>query len=144
MRFSRAHLAIALGSAGLLVLVFLGYLYWLSNQPPVLSRSEERDPLTQMPISITMNPFRDRTIERTANSFISEMRADFHCNSEAQHPLISWNLVQWEDAPPLVILHYKGQRYSSSSQDATYKDLFSVTEEKKDSGWTVTKYDSFY
>jgi len=163
MRFSRAHLAIALGSAGLLVLVFLGYVYWLSNQPPVLSRSEERDPLTQMPISITMNPFRDRTIERTANSFISEMRdgncrkllaqwekdyrrkrADFLCNSEAQHPLISWNLVQWEDAPPLVILQYKGQRYSSPSQTETYKDLFSVTEEKKDSGWTVTKYDSFY
>ena len=86
MRFSRAHLAIALGSAGLLVLVFLGYLYWLSSQPPVLSRSEERDPLTQMPISITMNPFRDRTIERTANSFISEMR-DGNCRKL---------LAQWE------------------------------------------------
>jgi hypothetical protein len=116
-----------------------------------------------MPVSITMNPFRDRTIERTANSFISEMRdgncrkllaqwekdyrrkrADFLCNSEAQHPLISWSLVQWEDAPPLVILYYKGKRYSSPSQDATYKDLLSVTEEKGDSGWTVTKYDAFY
>jgi hypothetical protein len=43
-----------------------------------------------------------------------------------------------------VILHYKGQRYSSPSQDTTYKDLFSVTEEKKDSGWVVTKYDAFY
>ena len=163
MQFSRAHLAIALGSGGLLVLVFLGYLNWLSNQGPVLSRSEERDPLTHMPISITMNPFRDRTIEHTANSFIGEMRdgncrkllarwekdyrkkrAEFVCTSEAQHPLISWNLVEWEDAPPLVILYYKGQRYSTPSQDATYKDLFSVTEEKKDEGWTVTKYDSFY
>ncbi len=163
MQFSRAHLAIALGSAGLVVFVFLGYLYWLSNQGPVLSRSEERDPLTQMPVSITMNPFRDRTIERTANSFVSEMRdgncrkllaqwerdyrkkrADFLCDSETQHPLISWNLVEWEDAPPLVILHYKGQRYSTPSHDATYKDLFSITEEKKNSGWTVTKYDSFY
>jgi len=164
MPFSRTHLAIALGSAGLLVLVFVGYLYWLSGQPPVLSRSEERDPLTQMPISITMNPFRDRTIERTANKFISDMRdgncrkllaqwerdyrkkrAEFLCNSETQHPLITWNLVEWEDAPPLVILHYKGQRYSSPSQHSTYKDLFSVTEEKKDDlGWTVTKYDSFY
>jgi predicted SnoaL-like aldol condensation-catalyzing enzyme len=163
MPFSRAHLAIAVGSASLLVLIFLGYLYWVSSQGPVLSRSEERDPLTQMPISITMNPFRDRTIERTANKFIAEMRdgncrqllnqwekdyrkkrADFLCASEAQHPLISWNLVEWEDAPPLVILHYKGQRYSTPAQDATYKDLFSVTEEKKDSGWTVTKYDSFY
>jgi len=163
MQFSRAHLAIALGFAVLLVGGFLGYVNWLSNQGPVLSRSEERDPLTQMPISITMNPFRDRTIERTANRFISEMRdgncrkllaqwerdyrkkrADFICNSETQHPLISWNLVEWEDAPPLVILHYKGQRYSSLSRDATYKDLFSVTEEKKDSGWMVTKYDAFY
>jgi hypothetical protein len=163
MHFSRAHLAIAFGSAGLLVLVFLGYLYWLSNQPPVLARSVERDPLTQMPISITMNPFRDRTIERTANTFIGQMRdgncrkllaqwerdyrkkrAEFLCNSETQHPLIAWNLVEWEDAPPLVILHFKGERYSTPAQDSTYKDLFSVTEEKKDEGWTVTKYDSFY
>lgn len=163
MQASRTHLVIALGSAGLLVVVFLGYLNWLNHQGPVLSRSDERDPLTQMPISITMNPFRDRTIERTANIFISAMRdgncrqllgqwekdyrkkrADFLCASEAQHPLITWNLVEWEDAPPLVILHYKGQRYSTSSRDTTYKDLFSITEEKKDSGWAVTKYDSFY
>lgn len=163
MPFSRAHLAIALGSAGLLVLVFLGYLYWLSSQPPVLSRSAERDPLTNLPISITMNPLRDRTIERIANSFISELRdgncrkllgqwehdyrrkrAEFLCDSEAQHPLISWNLVEWEDAPPLVILYFKGQRYSTPKEDATYKDQFSVTEEKKDAGWTVTKYDAFY
>jgi len=163
MQFSRSHLGIAVSSAGLLVLVFLGCLYWLSNQGPVLARSAERDPLTKMPASITMNPFRDRTIERTANSFISAMRdgncrtllaqwerdyrrkrADFLCNSEAQHPLISWNLVEWENAPPLVILHYKGLRYSTPSQDATYKDLFSVTEEKKDPGWVVTKYDALY
>jgi hypothetical protein len=126
-----------------------------------------------MPVSITMNPLRDRTIERTANSFISEMRdgdcrkllaqwerdyrkkrADFLCASEAQHPLISWRLVEWEDAPPLVILYYKGERFNNPNHDATYKDLFSLTveqraedqraEEKNDSGWTVTKYDSFY
>jgi len=163
MQASRTHLVIALGSAGLLVLVFLGYLNWLSNQGPVLSRSEERDTLTQLPVSITMNPFRDRTVERTANFFIAAMRdgncrqllaawekdyrkkrADFLCNSEAQHPLISWKLVDWEDAPPLVILHYRGKRYSGPNHDETYKDLFSITEEKKDSGWTVTKYDSFY
>src|SRR5208337_437420 len=138
MPFSRAHLAIAFGSAGLLVLVFLGYLYWLSGQPPVLSRSEERDPLTQM---------RDGNCRQLLAAWEKDYRkkrADFICNSETQHPLITWNLVEWEDAPPLVILHYKGKRYSTPSQDATYQDLFSVTEEKKDSGWTVTKYDSFY
>jgi len=165
MEVSRTHLGIALGAGGLLVLVFLGFLFWLSNQPPVLSRSEERDPLTKMPLSITMNPFRDRTIERIANSFIGEMRdgncrtalsrwekkkdyrkkrADFICDSEAQHPLISWKLVEWEDARPLIILYYKGQRYSGPNQDSTYKDLFSVTLEDKDGSWGVTKYDAFY
>ena len=88
-----------------------------------------------MAIAANCSPSGKRTTARSAPT---------SCNSEAQHPLISWNLVEWEDAPPLVILHYKGQRYSSSSRDATYKDLFSVTEEKKDEGWTVTKYDSFY
>lgn len=163
MQASRAHLTIALGSAALLVLVFLGYLNWLNNQGPVLARSEERDPLTQLPVSITMNPFRDRTVEHTANIFIAAMRdgncrqlltawekdyrkkrADFLCNSEAQHPLISWRLVDWQDAPPLVVLYYRGQRYSGPGHNETYKELFSITEEKKDSGWTVTKYDSFY
>lgn len=165
MQVSRTHLGIALGAGGLLVLTFLGFLLWLSNQPPVLARSEERDPLTHMPISITMNPFRDRSLERIANNFIREMRdghcrqalshwekkkdyrrkrADFLCDSEAQHPLISWNLIEWEDAPPLIILHYKGERYTNTSQEATYKDLFSVTLENKDGGWEVTKYDAFY
>jgi hypothetical protein len=163
MQASKTHLAIALGSAGLLVVVFVGYLMWLSNQPPVLARSEERDPLTHMPLSITMNPLRDRTLERTANTFITQMRdgkctdlladwekdyrkkrAKFICESEAQHPLIRWNIVEWEDAPPLIILYYKGERYSDPRQQATYKDLFSVTLEQKDGPYAVTKYDAFY
>ena len=163
MPVSRIHIGIAAGIALLIVAVFLGYLMWLSTQPPVLSRSEERDPLTKMPVSITMNPLRDRTIERIANAFVTQLhdgqcrellaewekdyrrkRADFICESEIQHTLISWNLVEWEDVPPLVILHFKGLRYSTPSRDSTYKDLFSVTEEKKDTGWVVTKYDAFY
>ncbi|MGA9526917.1 MAG: hypothetical protein WBS24_02245 [Terriglobales bacterium] len=163
MQVSKTHLAIAVGTAFLLIAIFLGYVEWLSHQPPVLSRSAERDPLTKMPLSITMNPLRDRTVENTAAAFIAQMRdgnctqllsawekdyrkkrADFICTSETQHPLIGWNLVEREDMPPLVILYYRGQRYSSAAHDATYKDLFSVTEEKKDAGWVVTKYDAFY
>src|ERR1700722_11202867 len=112
MQASKVHIAIAVCAGGLLLAIFLGYLNWLSNQGPVLARSEERDPLTNMPVSITMNPLRDRTVERTANAFIAQMRdgncrkalagwtrdyrkkrADFICDSEKQHPLISWNLV---------------------------------------------------
>jgi hypothetical protein len=163
MQASKAQIGIAVGSAALLVVIALGYLSWLNNQGPVLARSEERDPLTNMPLSITMNPLRDRTIEHAANAFVAQMRdgncrqllaawerdyrkkrAEFVCTSEAQHPLIRWNLVEWEDAPPLVILHYKGERYATVAKDATYKDLFSVTEEKKDAGWVVTKYDAMY
>jgi len=163
MGFSRIQIGIAVGAGVLVLMIFFGYLMWLNGQGPVLSRSEDRDPLSGTPNSISLNPLRDRTTERLAAKYLDAMRdghcdeqlatwekdyrkkyATFICASEAQHPLISWNLVEWEDAPPLVILHYKGQRYSSSSRDATYKDLFSVTEEKKDGGWTVTKYDSFY
>jgi len=163
MQASKVHIAIALCAGGLLLVVFLGYLNWLNHQGPVLARSEERDPLTNMPVTITMNPLRDRTIERTAVGFVEQMRdgncrqllaawekdyrrkrAQFICDSESQHPLISWRIVEWEDAPPLVILHYKGKRYSTPAQAATYEDLFSVTEEKKIDGWVVTKYDSFY
>ena len=163
MQASKVHIAIAACAFGLLLVVFLGYLPWLGKQGPVLARSEERDPLTNMPVSITMNPLRDRTIERTAAAFIMQMRdgncrqllsawekdyrrkrAQFICDSETQHPLISWNIVEWEEAPPLIILHYKGERYSTPAQNATYKDLFSITEERKNGDWVVTKYDSFY
>jgi len=163
MEFSRTHIGIALGVGCLVVVAFLGFVVWLNDQPPVLARSEERDPLTKMPLSITMNPLRDRTLERTASAFITEMRdgncrqllaawekdyrkkrAQFICDSETEHPLISWRLVEWEDAPPLLILYYRGQRYSSPKQDATYKDLLSVTLENRDGAWSVTKYDAFY
>ncbi len=156
-------MGIAIGAGCFVVLVFISSLFWLSNQPPVLARSDQHDPLTGMPLSITMNPLRDRTLERTAGAFIHEMsdgncrkllsewahdyrkkRAQFICDSETQHPLISWTLVEWQDAPPLVILHYKGKRYSNPSQDSTYKDLFSVTLEHRDGQWEVTKYDAMY
>ena len=164
MQVSRTHLGMAIGAACVPVLASVFFLMWLNSQPPVLARSEQRDPLTGMPLSITMNPLRDRTLERTANAFFGQMRdgncgkllrewerdyrkkrANFICDSEAQHPLISWNLVEWEDAPPLIILHYKGERYTTPAQDATYKDLFSVTLEQRDGGlWAVTKYDAMY
>jgi hypothetical protein len=57
---------------------------------------------------------------------------------------MSWELVDWEDTPPLRILHYRGRRLTSPGQSATYKELFSVTLEDKASGWVVTKYDAMY
>jgi hypothetical protein len=163
MQFSRTQLLIAGGAGVLILLVFFGYLMWLNNQPPVLSRSVDRDPLSGIPNSISLNPLRDRSSERAAGRFIRSMRdgqcekelgdwekdyrkkyAKFICSSEAKHPLMGWELVEWEDTPPLRILHYRGTRLDSPDQKDTYQELFSVTLERKDGDWAVTKYDSMY
>jgi hypothetical protein len=163
MDFSRKQLAIAAGMGGLILIMFFGSLAWLNNQGPVLGRSDDRDPLSGTPSSITLNPLRDRASEHAAAKFIRSMRdgecedelaqwrkdyrrkyAAFICNSEAQHPLLSWELVDWEDAPPLRILHYRGKRLTTPGQKGTYKELFSVTTELKNGEWVVTKYDSMY
>jgi hypothetical protein len=163
MEFSRTQIAIAAGAGILLVLVFLGYLLWLDGQGPVLSKSLDRDPLSGVPNSIDLNPLRDRSSERAASQFVRAMRdgrcqeeladwekdyrkkyARFICESEAQHPLVSWQLVDWEDTPPLRILQYRGKRRQTPGEKAAYKELFSVTLEKKGGEWVVTKYDAMY
>ncbi len=152
-------MGIAFGTAAVLVLSFVGYLFWLNSQPPVLARSDEHDPLTGLPVSIKMNPLRDRSTEKAANKFLRDIRdghcndvlakwehdyhrkyARFVCKSEAQHPLLSWQLVDWEDDPPLVVLKYRGRRSNEAGQPGTYQDLFSITAEKQDGDWIVTKY----
>jgi hypothetical protein len=162
MESSRTQLAIAVGAGGLLLFVFLSGLIWLSRQGPVLSRSEERDSLSGIPNSITLNPLRDRSSEVAATKFIRAMRdgqcrqelakwekdyrkqyAVFLCDSEARHPLVSWRLADWEDAPPLRILNYRGARRHGPGRE-TYEELFSVTLEKRDAEWVVTKYDAMY
>ena len=40
MAFTKTQIGIAVGAGALLVLVFVGYLWWLSSQPPVLARSK--------------------------------------------------------------------------------------------------------
>ena len=163
MQYSRTQVGIAIGLAVLLIVVFFGYLMWLNNQGPVLARSDERDPLSGIPNSISLNPLRDRSSERAASKFIRSMRdghckeelaawekdyrrkyAAFICDSEARHPLISWELADWEDAPPLRILHYRGKRYNAAGQSGTYKEIFSVTTENKGGEWVVTKYEALY
>jgi hypothetical protein len=128
----------------------------------VLDRSEERDLSGNHSISISLNPLRDRT-EREAAKFIRSMRdgnckeelsawakdyrkkyAAFICDSEARHPLVSWEIAEWEDTPPLRILHYRGKRRNAPDQKSTYKELFSVTMENKSGQWVVTKYDAMY
>jgi len=163
MNFSRTQIAIAVGAGVLLLIVFFGYLMWLNGQGPVLSKSEDKDPLSGVPNSISLNPLRDRSSEHEAAAYIRAMRdgqceekladwekdyrrkyAAFICKSEADHPLVSWSLVDWEDNPPLRILHYRGVRRSAPDQKTTYSELFSVTLDDQSGTWVVTKYDAMY
>jgi len=165
MAFTKTQIGIAVGTGALLVFGFVGYLWWLSNQGPVLARSEEKDSLTGLPITIKMNPLRDRSTEKAANKFLREMRDghcddllqkwehDYHkkyaryiCKSETDHPLLSWELADWEDAPPLVILHYRGKRPSNAgpNQAGIDNDQFTLTVENQAGQWVVTKYDALY
>ena len=165
MAFTKTQIGIAVGAATLLVSVFVGYLWWLSNQGPVLARSEEKDTLTGLPVTIKMNPLRDRSTEKSANKFLREMRDghcdellakwehDYHkkyakyiCKSEVDHPLLSWELADWEDAPPLIILHYRGTRPSNAGpgQSGIDHDQFTLTIENQAGQWVVTKYDAMY
>jgi hypothetical protein len=44
----------------------------------------------------------------------------------------------------LRILQYRGKRRTAADQQSTYQELFSVTLEKEDGEWIVTKYDALY
>jgi hypothetical protein len=163
MEYSRTQIGIAVGAFLLVLIGFFGYLLWLNNQGPVLSKSEDRDPLSGIPNSISLNPLRDRSSERVASEFIRAMRdgkckeeltawekdyrrkyARFICESETEHPLISWQIVDWEDTPPLRILKYSGKRYNAPGQKGTYKEQFSLTLDNHTGQWVVTKYDAMY
>lgn len=160
MSFSRTHIAIAAGSGILVLLGFFIYLLWLNSQPPVLAKSVEFDPLTKVPVSISLNPLRDRSSERVANEFLRAMRdghcreqladwekdyrarrAAFICDSEAKHPLRSWKIVDWEERPPLRILYYKGKR---RNEEPDYEELLSVTLDDRSGEWIVSRYDALY
>jgi hypothetical protein len=162
MQFSKTQIAIAVGAGFLVLLGFFMYLMWLNGQPPVLAKSPEIDPLTKVPLSIKLNPLRDRSSEHAANEFLRAMRdghcndqlaewekdyrkryAAFICDSEAKHPLVGWRIVDWEDRPPLRILHYSGKR-RNEGEGAGYEELLSVTLDNRSGEWLVTKYDSLY
>lgn len=159
MKLSKIHILIAAGAGLLVLLGFFFYLMWLNGQPPVLAKSPDVDPLTKIPISIKLNPLRDRASERSAGEFLRAMssghckeqladwehdyrkgRAAFICDSEAKHPLLGWKIVDWEDRPPLRILYYEAKR----GNDAGLLPILSVTLDDRSGEWMVTKYDSLY
>jgi len=160
MKFSKLQIGIAVGAGLLLLFGFFGYLMWLNGQPPVLAKSPEVDPLTKIPLSLDLNPMRDRASERAANEFLRAMRdgrcknelidwekdyrsrrAAFICDSEAKHALVSWKVVDWEDRSPLRILSYTGKRRNEPSG---YQDLISVTLDSRSAEWVVSGYDALY
>jgi hypothetical protein len=143
-----------------LLLYAIGTLIWLAYQPPVLRRSQEKDPLSGYPLRVSLNPIRDRAPERAAekviravhdgrcreefDSWLKDYRrqyTEFTCKSELAHPLLSWQLFDREDSPPLVILHYHVHRNDTPA--GQFQDLW-ITTQLKDTGWAVTKFGAMY
>jgi len=159
MKLTKLQVLIAVGAGVLVLLGFFIYLLWLNSQPPVLAKSLEIDPLTKIPLSISLNPLRDRSSEHAANEFLRSLRdghcqeeladwkkdyrarrAAFICDSETKHPLTSWKIADWEERPPLRLLYYKAKRRN----DAGTEEILSVTLDDRSGDWVVTKYDSLY
>jgi len=155
---------IILGIIGgvLFIGAIVGVFVWLANSGPVLYRSEEVDPLSKNPTLVILNPLRDRSCERPANDMIVAMRdghchdilqpwfkdyrrryAESICQTEQEHPLVSWKLVDRQDQPPLVMLHYRGKRRDATSPQPFEEDLW-VTTQQDDGTWRATKYVPFY
>lgn len=160
MKLSKLQIAIAAAAGCLVLFGFFGYLMWLNGQPPVLAKSPDIDPLTKIPVSLDLNPMRDRTSEHAASEFLRTMRdgnckdelsqwekdyrskrAKFICDSEASHPLVAWKIADWEDRPPLRILTYQGKRRSGANE---YQSTISVTLDSRSGVWVVSEYDSLY
>src|SRR2546430_13010271 len=72
MKFSKLQIGIAVGAGCVVVFGFFGYLMWLNNQPPVLAKSADLDPLTKIPLSISLNPLRDRRSEEHTSELQSQ------------------------------------------------------------------------
>ncbi len=143
-----------------LLLVVLGTLVWLDHQPPVLSRSEEKDPLSGQALRVNFNPVRDRSPERVAAATLNAMRAgrcaeelapwfqdyrrsyaQFICSAERQHPIVSYRLFDRDERPPLVVLQYKVVRQDGTR---TYPEDLFITTQRNGAGWAVTRYGALY
>ena len=163
MAFTRTQIGIAVGAGVLLVLVFVGYLWWLSDQGPVLARSENRDPLTGLPVSIKMNPLRDRSTEKAANKFLRELarrtlrRSAVEVGARLPQEVREVYL-QFRGAAPAALMGSGGVGGSSAADHSALpwyagkqhragwnvSGLFTVTTDSRSGGWVVTKYDAMY
>ena len=148
MEFSRNQIGIAAGTGVLVLLIFFGYLLHLNGQGPVLDHGlAQRLGIPRDEAAKFIRGMRDGNCKEALANWEKDYRrkyAAFICDSESRHPLISWEVADWEDSSPLRILRYRGKRRNAPDQKGTYKELFSVTLENKGGQWVVTKYDSMY
>src|SRR5450432_3059886 len=146
------------------VLVFLAalvcgvavYLYSVRSRPAVYRYFEKGDPVEE-PAFVIFNPFRNRSAERQADSFLQLLK-EGHCDQalsalpikqetrhelcdlEVKSPLEGWRLTNRTDQTNDVRMYYWVKRKSYKG----YIGQLWVNVEKRGEGWQVTKYECFY
>jgi hypothetical protein len=122
---------------------------------PVLLRLVDPSELTQFPLILVMNPFRDKAPERAAEGVLRDLRdrnlarafgtlgkvADGHIREkETQYAIDRWVLIDRKDDRPIVSLFYKVVRKTSP----TAPTIVVIRLERQSGGWVMSDFWTAY
>jgi hypothetical protein len=130
-------------------------LYLMRSRSVLYAGDIAGDPVGESSFSI-FNPFRDRSPEHVAETFLELMKGgqceqamaalpaeqeyrQYICESEKKYPLMSWTLKNRKDEPQKVKMFYWYWPEGSESHDRLW-----VVAEKCGEQWQITSYERYY
>jgi hypothetical protein len=141
---------------GLTVVIAAFPVYRLATKNPIIANTPGEwdcacgDWYIKTTRLVLWNPLRDRTPERAAESFLSNIRAN-NCNVNPElcesilpsQRVSNWELAYREDADSHVVLYFKLTKYGSSPA-SELRGIGTMTIERRATEWAVTGYDSYF
>jgi hypothetical protein len=131
---------------------------WLAVGPPVLVRLKDPSAVDPADGLLTVfNPFRDRTPERAAETFLRALQVGRcasvmetlpermqgnTCDREASYPLLRWRLIDREEEPLEIRLHYKVWRRNYPND--IWGNAWLVTRRGNSQHGVVQRYEAWY
>jgi hypothetical protein len=161
--FMRIKKALTIFLLLLIVLVVTGSLVFASfayarKSEAVLFRVEDKADPVRTPFIFILNPFRDRSAENAAISFLERLKqgqcqpalAELNypieqlqdiCERETNYPLLSWSLADREQQPSdqLRMYFWADRQYPSRGRGQMW-----VTVQKNENKWQVVDFECWY